>query len=123
MTAIAVLAAVVVFLFKWADGRITKSEATLAQQAQLHIAELGRRDAREVEIRRECDVKLAEMAARYADVLHARHVEARAHEDAIRKEFTAIVASISDQTRQSAEALTEVLGRLHDRVTGAKSKS
>lgn len=113
--AIAVLASVIGYLFKWADGRVTRTEKAYADQA-LEGAK------REAQIRTECEAKLAAQAERFAEALRTVHQDNRAHEDALRKDFTAIVATIGEQTSKSAEALTDVLGKLHDRVTGARPR-
>lgn len=115
MVAVAALAGVVVYLFKWADGRVTKSEAALATAAEAHAAEVGKHEVREVQIRAECEARLVALTKQHAEALRQDHLDNRVHEDELRKEFINVVATISDQTSKSAEALTEVLGRLHDR--------
>ncbi len=114
MVAIAVLAGVVSYLFKWADNRITKAEKACAD-LQLEGAK------REAQIRIDCEAKLAAQAERFAEATRQAQAASQAREDAIRKDFTAITSTIGEQTSKSAEALTEVLARLHDRVTGARA--
>lgn len=121
MIAVVTLAGVVGYLFKWADGRISRSEAAKAALELAHAAELGRRDQREAQIRAECEARLALLAKQYADALRQEHLDNRAHEDDVRKEFVGVVALIGDQTSKSAESLTEVLGKLHDRFAGPRS--
>lgn len=122
MAAIGALAGVIVFLFRWSDARVTKSEAAVAALKLEHSEELRARDAREAQIRAECDARLLAESKDYADSLRQDRTDNRAHEDMLRNEFTAVVSTISDQTSKSAEALTEVLGRLHDRFTGPRSR-
>jgi hypothetical protein len=120
--AIAALAGVVVFLFRWADARGAKAETTAAAQAKAHAEELGKRDAREAQAEADFETRLGAQAREYAESIRQLHLDNRVHEDAIRKEFTLTVTSISDQTTRSAELLTDVLGKLHDRFSGAKSR-
>jgi len=121
MAAVGVLAAVVAFLFKWADTRISKAEGAKADADKANAVELEKRNAREVAIRAECEAKIAAQAKEHAEALRHIYSDNRVHEDAMRKEFTAVVGTISEQTSKSAEVLTEVLGKLHDRFTGPRS--
>lgn len=122
LVAVAALASVVAYLFKWADGRVTRADAATAAEERKSLEEAARRDKREAELKADYDAKLLAAAERYAEALRREHAENRAHEDGIRKEFVGVVATISDQTAKSAEALTDVLGRLHDRFTGGSSR-
>jgi ABC-type protease/lipase transport system fused ATPase/permease subunit len=119
LTAVVALAGVIVFLFKWADRRVTGAEAALATQALAHKDELSKCATREAQIRVECGERLAAQAREFADALRHEHADNRTHEDDLRKEFIGVVATIGDQTTKSAESLTEVLGKLHDRFTGS----
>lgn len=113
---IGVLASTVAFLFRWADKRVTEAAARDAA----HAIELGKRDVREATIRAECQALLAAQAEKYAEALRREHNENRTHEDQLRKEYEASVDKIGQLTAKSAEALTEVLGKLHDRFTGVQ---
>lgn len=110
-SAIVALAGVVGYLFRWADRRVTESAAAVAAQEKTHVEELAR-------VRLECEARLATQAREFAEALRRDHLDNRAHEDEIRREFVNVVATIGDQTAKSAESLTEVLGKLHDRFAG-----
>lgn len=109
--AIVALAGAIGYLFRWAVAERLKSETALAARDKAHGDELAR-------VRLECETRIAAQTKQYADAIRQEHLDNRAHEDEVRKEFVSVVATVSDQTTKSAEALTEVLGRLHDRFAG-----
>lgn len=76
-----------------------------------------------VETRADYEQKLREQLERHDEILRADREDARAHEDAVRKDFAAIMEKVADEANESALKLADALDKMKERLMIGPSRS
>lgn len=77
-------------------------------------------ELQEAELRADHEKQWRETIERYDSAARRESEIFRAHEDQVRKEFTAIMEKVSDSAEKSASATAQVLQRFYDRFVGPR---